>query len=159
MSLFKLDEVIQMAMQAELAAQALYAALARHCPRVEVATLCRQLAAQEQAHYDTFKSIREAQPSALACKQLSLDEVEFVKGLVVERGVIPNEAEALATVRGNSVGAVLDLAVRSEQGSVVFYRELLGHIDASDVAEIREIIEEEKRHEELLVQIRRNVLD
>ena len=158
MSLFKLDEVIQMAMQAELAGQALYAALAQHCPRPEVAALCRQLASQEQSHYDTFKSIRESQPSALAGKQLSLDEVEFIKGLVAGR-VIPNEAEAMATVRKNSVGAVLDLAIRAEQDSVAFYRELLGHIDASDVSEIREIIEEEKRHEELLQQVRQNVVD
>ena len=158
MSLFKVDEAIQMAMQAELAGQALYVALAENCPRDDIAAICRLLASQEQAHYDYFKSIRESQPATVATREISLDEVEFVKGLMAGR-VIPNEAEALATVRGNSVGAVLDLAIRAEQGSVAFYKELLGHIDASDVAEIREIIEEEKRHEQLLTSVRQSVVD
>ena len=158
MGLFSLDEVFQMAMQAEESGRLLYEAVAKECSDARVAQLCRALAAQELGHYQKFKGMKEAQARQVESRRLSLEETEFTQALIQGR-VIPLEAEARRIARENSLAKVLDMAIRAEQGSVAFYSQMLGSVDPPDAAAIGKIIEEEKRHERQLQEVRRTVKD
>lgn len=150
MGIFRIDEILQMAMQAEESGRLLYETLANQAAgEPKIAELCRQLAAQEKGHFEKFKAMREATPKRLDSRRLALEEIEFVKSLMEGRAV-PAETEAKRIVQENSMAQVLSMAIQAEVGSAAFYRELLAGVDSGDAATVREIIEEEKRHEKML---------
>ena len=156
MGLFRLDEVFQIAMQAEESGRLLYEAVAREADDPRAADLCRKLAAQEGRHYERFKAMRSSQPDDINQKRLSLEEVDFVRGLV--RGqVTPVEEKARQTVRENSLAKVLDMAIQTEADSAAFYEQILPGVAGDDAGAIREIIEEEKRHHRILSEYRQEI--
>jgi rubrerythrin len=157
MGLFSLDEIFQMAMQAEETGRLLYEAVAKEASDPRVADLCRKLAAQEARHYGRFKAIKEAQPERNS-RRLSLEEMDFVDGLMRGR-VTPLEAEAKRVARENSLGKVLNLAIQAETDSAAFYEQILPAVDAVEAKAIREIIEEEKRHYRVLSEYRQEIKD
>lgn len=153
MNVFRIDELLQMAMHAEQAGKDLYATMAAQAQDPKVADLCRELAAQEAAHYAKFKAMRERLPVDYASKTLSLDEVEFVRSLA--RGnVIPTDQEARRLVSQNSPAAVLDSAIVAERNSQEFYSQLMSGVAAADASVLKAIISEEKLHEKRLTQVR-----
>ena len=156
MGLFRLDEVLQMAMQAEESGRLLYETVAKETANPEVAGLCRQLAAQEAGHYQKFKAMKEALPNQTNSRRLSLEEMDFVQGLIEGR-VTPLEADAKRIVRENSLAQVLDMAIQAEKDSAAFYGQILAGVDAGDAGTIHEIIEEENRHQRILTEIRQGV--
>ena len=156
MGLFKLDEVFQMAMQAEESGRLLYEAVAKETANPEVAGMCRQLATQEGRHYEKFKAMREAQANRTDSRRLSLEEMDFVQALIEGR-VTPLEAKARRIARENSLAQVFDMAIQAEKDSATFYEQMLAGVDANDAGAIREIIEEEKRHQRILTEVRQGV--
>ena len=154
MGLFRLDEVLQIAMQAEESGRLLYETVAKETADPKVADLCRQLAIQEGRHYEKFKAMKEAAPNQMNSRRLSLEEMDFVQGLTQGR-VTPLEAEAKRIVRDNSPAEVLDMAVQAEKDSAAFYEQILTGVDAADAGAIREIIEEEDRHRGILTDLRK----
>ena len=115
MALFSVDEVFQMAMQAEESGRLLYETMARVASDPKVVELGHQLAAQEKTHLDKFKAMREAQAKKYDQRRLSLEEMQFVDALVHGK-VIPNEAEATKVAKDNSVPELLDLAIGPADG-------------------------------------------
>lgn len=153
MGLFRLDEVFQIAMQAEETGRLLYESTAAQAKDAKVAELCRQLAAQEKGHYEKFAAMAKALPENISARRLSLEEMDFVDALVRGR-VVPAEEEAKRTARENSLPALLDLAIRAERDSQAFYGQILPWVDAKEAGLIRDIIAEESRHERLLTDVR-----
>ena len=157
MGLFSLGEVFQIAMQAEESGRLLYVSVAKDASDPKVVDLCKKLAAQEGMHYEKFKAMKEAQPERNS-RRLSLEEMEFVDGLVQGR-VTPLESEARRVAKENSLSKVLDLAIQAELDSAALYEQILPAVDAAEVSAIREIIEEEKRHYRILTEYRKEMKD
>ncbi len=158
MGLFRLDEVFQIAMQAEESGRLLYETVAKEAADPKVAGLCGQLAAQERKHYDKFKAMKAALPAGIDERRLSLEEMEFVQALIEGR-VTPLEAEARRIVRESSLAKVLDMAIQAEKDSAAFYEQMVAGVDAGAAAAIREIIQEENRHERMLTEARQGAKD
>ena len=154
MGLFRLDEVFQLAMKAEETGQRLYEAVAAEAKDGQVADLCRKLAGAEGKHFLKFQAMKQALPTNIEARKLSLDDLDFVQSLVKGR-VVPDEVEALRIARSHSLPEVLDIAIQAERDSQAFYGQILDGIEAKDAAAIREIIAEERHHEEMLVEARR----
>ena len=157
MGLFRVDEVFQIAMQAEETGRLLYEALADQAVEPALKTLCRQLANQEAAHYQTFKALKDALANRTDQRRLSLEEMDFVAGLVQGK-VVPNEAQARRLARENNLPAVLDMAIRAEIDSQAFYRQILPGVEGSDALAIQRIIEEEKHHQYQLEKVRATMM-
>lgn len=156
MGLFSVDEVLQLAMQAEESGRLLYAAMAHETADPQIASLAAQLAAQEKTHYDRFASMRQEQTKKYDQRRLSLEALQFIESLVQGK-VIPNEAQARRLAKENDSAKVLDMAIQAEVDSQAFYGHILAGVDASDAAVIREIIAQEKIHEDRLRRIRHNM--
>lgn len=156
MGTFNLDEVLQIAMQAEESGRRLYDALGQQARDVQLAELCRRLAQQEQGHYEKFKAMRDAQANTLIKHGLGLDDLDFIRSLV-NGTVLPSEEEAQRAIREDKVLPLLDMAIAAEVGSVKFYGQLLPHVESSETATVGEIIEEEKRHEKLLREVKQRM--
>ena len=153
MGLFRVDEVLQIAMQAEETGRLLYEAVANQATNVEVQGLCRQLAAQEKAHFDTFKTMKDSLANRIDSRRLSVEEMAFVQGLV-SGNVVPDEAQARRLARENSLQGVLDLAIQAEKDSQAFYRQILPGVDGANAAAVQRIIDEENTHQQRLEQVR-----
>lgn len=156
MAMFRLDEVLQLAMQAEETGRLLYEATAAEAKDAKAAALCRQLASQEKAHYEKFRAMKEGLPVDYAARRLSLEEMEFVSSLVQGK-VVPLEAEARRIARSNSLAQILDLAIQAERDSQAFYRQIMAEVDSTAAGTIREIIAEEARHEQILTKVRSEI--
>ena len=153
MGLFRVDEVLQIAMQAEETGRLLYQALAEQSSDPRVQTLCRQLADQEKGHFEIFKAMKDAQANQTDARRLSLEEMQFIQGLVSGQ-VVPSEAEARRLVRENNLAGVLDIAIQAEKDSQAFYRQILPGVDGADAKAVQKIIDEEKTHQKRLEQVR-----
>jgi rubrerythrin len=158
MGLFRVDEVLQIAMQAEETGRLLYEAVAAQATNNEVQALCRQLAAREKAHFETFKAMKDSQPSQTDSRRLSVEEIAFVQGLVSGK-VVPNEAQARRLARENSLQGVLDMAIQAEKDSQTFYRQILPGVDGANAQAVQKIIDEEKTHQQRLEQVRSRLGD
>jgi len=153
MGLFRVDEVLQIAMQAEEMARLLYEAVAAQTTNRDVRALCRQLAAQEKGHYETFRAMKDGMARQVDSRRLSLEEMGFVQALVQGK-VVPNEAQARRLARENSLQGVLDMAIQAEKDSQEFYRQILPGVDGADAQAVQRIIDEEKLHQQRLEQVR-----
>jgi rubrerythrin len=153
MGLFRVDEVLQIAMQAEEMARLLYEAVAAQTTNRDVRAICRQLAAQENGHYETFRAMKDGMARQVDSRRLSLEEMGFVQALVQGK-VVPNEAQARRLARENSLQGVLDMAIQAEKDSQGFYRQILPGVDGADAQAVQRIIDEEKLHQQRLEQVR-----
>jgi rubrerythrin len=100
--------------------------------------------------------MREGLPASQATKGMTLVEVGFIDSLV-QGTVVPLEAEAKRIVRENSLSKVLDMAIQTERDSQDFYRQILAEVDDSGSQFVGAIIEEEIRHEQLLLELRNKI--
>jgi len=155
-AIFNSDEVFQMAMQLEETRRTFYEALAHECPNRQVATLCGQLAGQEMEHYNLFKKMREQMARKTDSRRLSLEELDFVTALLEDKVVLDADQARKNALRGNA-REMLDLAIKMEKDSVLFYAELAGAVGPKDAAAVQEIIKEEKKHVRDLIAARRNL--
>jgi rubrerythrin len=154
MGIYSGAEVFQIAMELEEAGRAFYEKLAEVSKDPGVASLCRKLAAEEGNHFTKFKKMGEELVQRPAYRPLTWDELNFAQMLIDERVLSdPDAAEAAAV--GGDVDEVIETAIKLEKDSVLFYYELLAEVDENDAPAIREIIAEEKRHVQALVDARK----
>jgi len=152
--IFDANEIFQIAMELEQTGQVFYEALAIGCGNDRVAALCRRLAKQEVDHYNTFKAMREALVSGPDVTPLTGDDLDFAQALVSDR-IIPSPDEARKVAATGGVAEALDLAIRLEKDSVLFYGGIAGAVGAKNAGAIAGIVAEEKRHVRDLLEARK----
>ena len=149
MALFDLEDVFRMAAQLEESGQHFYETVARNTPNIVVAALCRDLAQQEQVHYQTFDALRRGATGKPQPAQTTFGQMQVTQALLEDKAA-PMQEEARGVAESGSMDEVLDMAVAMEVQSVAFYKEIASAVGPEDAEAVEEIIEEEKRHEELL---------
>jgi rubrerythrin len=150
----RIDEVLQMAMQAEEAGIAFYETVARKCSDLRVADLCRRLAADEARHLQAFGAMREDVVKRSRPRRLELEEMAILQS-AVDGCAVPTAEECRRLASDGSVAKVLDAAIRSEKNAVALYSGLVSGVD--DKESLRKIIEEEQRHAEELAALRKTI--
>ena len=156
MAIFTGDEIFRISIELEKKGEEFYEALAEKAGDRKVAELCKDLAAQEQAHARLFEDLRVKTTSRAASRPLSWDELHFAQMLVEER-VLPDPHEARQVVDKEGLVAALTMAIQFEKDSVLFFQELLPVVDEQDRQAVSAIIEQEKQHAEKLAQIKRGL--
>lgn len=152
MGLFSADEVFQIALELEQTGQVFYEAVAIGCKDRLAAELFRRLAQQEAEHYNRFQKMRQS--LAGAPEPMTWEGLEFAQALINQR-VIPDPRQARAAAAGATPRQALDLAIQMEKDSVLFYNEMV-QVMRNDAAAIQVIIQEEKRHAQELMGLRRS---
>jgi len=82
MALFTSDEAFQMALQLEASGQLFYESVAKATEDAAVADMCRNLAAQEQAHAAKFQAMRDATSKASPARRFTPEATEFVQAML-----------------------------------------------------------------------------
>lgn len=157
MGIYSGAEVFQMAMELEESGRVFYETLAEATENRDLADLCRNLAAQETEHYETFKKLGAELVQRPVSRPLTWDELHFAQILIEER-VLPDADAARDAAGGADVLEVLETAIRLEKDSVLFYTELRGEVDEKEAPAIQAIIDEEKRHVRALVEAKKGLM-
>ena len=156
MAIFTGDEIFRISIELEKKGEEFYEALAEKAGNQKVATLCKDLAAQEQQHARLFEELRVKTTSRAASRPLSWDELHFAQMLVEER-VMPDPDEAREVVDKEGLAAALTMAIQFEKDSVLFFQELLPAVDEQDRQAVSAIVEQEKQHAEKLAKVKREL--
>jgi len=152
--IFDANEIFQIAMELEQTGQVFYEALAAGCGNDRVAALCRRLAKQEVDHFNTFKAMRQNLVAGPDVTPLTGEDLDFAQALVADR-IIPDPDEARRVAAAGSVNDALDLAIRLEKDSVLFYGGVAKAVGAKNADAIAGIVAEEKRHVRDLLEARK----
>lgn len=138
----------RLAMEFEKIGQDFYANLAAVCDREEARQLFARLAKEEAGHYDVFLRLWESlrdKPAGVVDRDAALDAM---------RGhVLPSpQAVHEAALHGGRDKA-LDLALRMEDNSILYYRDLAAAFPGHQ-GDLAKIIQEEQRHVQLLMDLK-----
>jgi rubrerythrin len=143
---FNFAEVIEMAKDIEKKGFDFYQNQARKTDNNELEILLLKLAEDEKDHYDTFVKI-EAQAKKrtdLESEYIYNEEVSAYLNAIIEFAVFPAESEVEDKFK--TIEDILDLAIRAEKDSILFYREMLDHNEGQTAKMLRRLIKEEKQH-------------
>jgi rubrerythrin len=151
---FYASELINIAIGIERQGIAFYDVLARSAENPKAREVFQYLVAMERVHVKIFEGMLEESEAAEKLEDYSGDYTAYLKALA-SSAVFTDElmASTLATQAESDVAAV-ELAIRAEKDSMLFYCEMREIMPRSSVPKIKVIIAEEKRHLAQLTEFR-----
>jgi rubrerythrin len=153
--LYAAEEAIRFAVEAERCGLAFYEELAKCSKTDSVRVLCEDLGRQEQAHADQFTKLLDQAKEQGYIRPATWDELSFARSLIEER-LLPDEdaAREMASTAESDTQAI-DIAIQFEKNSVLFYTEMLTMTDTLGEPLVQAILDAEKRHARLLIELKR----
>ena len=140
------DDIVEIAMQLELNGKAFYTAAAQTAVDPSIRALFLELAQQEQAHYEVFKSLLGNVIDAPA-GQAQMDQATAYMRVVLERTFFKGEEASLAQAEeAKSDREALSMAIDFEKDTLLFYYDLRDQVVESQRGLVDRVIAEEKRH-------------
>lgn len=143
---FNSIEVIEMAKDIEKRGLDFYQSQAKKTDKKELKKLLLKLAEDEQDHYDTFAEMEKKAKNETDMDTAYVydEEVSAYLNALIEFTVFPSESEV--EDRLNTIEDVLDLAIKAEKDSILFYREMIDYNDGQTAKVLRKLVREEKQH-------------
>ncbi len=144
--LFKVAEVVQMAIDEEHNGKLFYQALAG-CGRSPILKeAAKRLAVEEEGHEKAFTALRDRLGVPTAHETYPGEYADYMNALL-EGKTFPNEEAAvrLAQEAGGDLQAVAT-ALLFEKNTLLFLSEMKGLVSDRDAAMVDELIDEERRH-------------
>jgi rubrerythrin len=140
------NELINIAIGIERQGIAFYDGLARSTKRPKAREVFQYLAGMERAHVKIFQGMLADSEKAESPGTYTGDYAAYLQALA-NSAVFTDElmASDLAT-RAESDTAAVDLGIRAEKDSILFYYEMQELMPSGSGAEIKRIIAEEKGH-------------
>ncbi|MDD5633769.1 MAG: ferritin family protein [Candidatus Omnitrophica bacterium] len=143
---FSACEIIELGIQIEKNGKDFYSELAKKTNKKEVKSVLLFLSSEEAKHIDIFKKL-----STRACSynpsQAYTDEYFAYLRSLADSYVFTKKdkgVEIAAKIKEDKEG--VDLGVRFEKDSILFYQEMKKFVPENDKALIETLIEEEKKH-------------
>lgn len=144
--LFKVAEVVQMAIDEEHNGKLFYQALTECASSPVLKEAAKRLAAEEEGHERAFIALRDRLGVPAARESYPGEYADYMNALL--RGkTFPNEEAAvrLAQQAGGDLAAV-DTALLFEKNTLLFLAEMKSLVSDRDKAVVDELINEERRH-------------
>ncbi len=147
MSLFQAGELVQTAVNIERIGAAFYAALARGAGDTQARLEFSALADAEKDHERTFTSMLERVETAFEPAESYPDEYASYMTALSQTAVFPDERAAVRLAKTAATRAdALDLAIRAEKDSILFYTGMRRVTREGQQAAVDAIIAEEQAH-------------
>ena len=144
---FSALEVMEMAKDIEKRGKKFYLKHAEATENRDLRELFRQLAADEQDHYDKFVALTEELRNGSEDEDyLYEEEVSAYFDYLVEYSVFPKDDSKESIEALNDVEKALKLAIQAEKDSILFYREMCDYNEGKTLEAVSQLIEEEKDH-------------
>jgi len=144
--LFKVSEIVQMAIDEEHNGYVFYNALADCADSEKLKGAAKRLAVQEQGHERAFIALRERLGGYQPHETYPGEYADYV-GVLVGGKTFPDEEGAvkLALEAGGDAQAVVT-AMQFEKHTLLFLNEMRGLVPEKDRAVVDELIAEERQH-------------
>ncbi|VAX10638.1 hypothetical protein MNBD_GAMMA26-2385 [hydrothermal vent metagenome] len=152
--LFSASEIITMAIEVEKNGLNFYRAMVAKTKNEKAKTIFSFLATEETQHIKTFRELlKDLSPVAMS-HTAEAEYNSYLNALTSSRIFTPDvDMDKLVKEIKDDIGAV-DIAIKAEQESILFYYELREQTKAESRANIEAIIEEEKMHFAKLTQLK-----
>lgn len=152
--LFKVSEVVQMAIDEEHNGTIFYETLQKVAKSPALRDFAKRLAIEERGHEKAFTAMRDRLSEYVPPESYAGEYSDYVNVLVGGK-TFPAEGDAarLAREAGGDVQAV-DEAVHFEKNTLLFLNEMRKLVPDRDQSVVDELIEEERRHLVDLTKIR-----
>ena len=144
--LFKVAEVVQMAIDEEHNGTLFYNALAECASSPVLREAAKRLAVQEEGHEKAFTALRDRLGVPAAPETYPGEYGDYMNALMAGK-TFPNEEAAvkLAQEAGGDVAAV-NTAILFEKNTLLFLSEMKGLVSDRDADMVDELIDEERQH-------------
>ncbi len=137
-----LDDVFQIAMEAEETGQLFYEALGASSSNQRVADMCQRMRLQEKGHYDKFQRMRDQYLPTSQGHQCSQEQIQRI----IKDRIIPDPSTVHNVLVEKSLKLALDMAIEMEENSIELYRDLQPLLSEQDARVVEHIIDEELQH-------------
>jgi len=145
-------EIFGLAKQIERSGQAYYKAVAQSTRSAELKELFGHLAEQEARHYAYFDRLSREHPELEIDAEGWAETSAYIKATSDSRFFIgEDKAISLAKTVKDPVAAI-DIAIGFEKDTLLFFYELLNVTPPASRAAAAQIVEEEKRHVQMLAE-------
>lgn len=146
MAIFKISELIDMAVRDEETGEAFYRALASKDFLAEAQSAFSSLADQERAHAKRYRALlAEAGPHTP--RERHPGEYESYLSALLEMRAFPSPEKAAAGARALAgERAAAETALRMERDTLLFYLEMLPFLPRAHQRAVEDIIDEERQH-------------
>jgi rubrerythrin len=147
MAVFTAAQALEMAMEIEKNGEVFYLAAAEKTDDSEIETLFKDLAIQEQGHYQVFQKMLGAVEPAPDLPATEFDQYDSYIQVALENALFagPDKALALAEQAADRETA-LRAALGFEKDTMLFFYDVREMVAESDREAISKVIREEKKH-------------
>ena len=146
--MFTLSEIIDLAIRIEKNGENAYRKAQEEVSNPSLASMLQWLAEEEVEHVKWFTRLKEK--TATLAEDPKLEEM----GKTILQGVLGDQAFSIKDAdfsKIEDINSLLELSVEFEKDTVLFYEMLSAFIDDEEtLSQLDKIIEEEKRHVQLL---------
>jgi rubrerythrin len=150
------DYTLQVAIELEQRGQTFYESLSFACEDTEIAVLATFLAKNEEAHIATFKRMLDALPDELRGPRLTEEELSTATE-ELRINIIPNPRTVRGVVLSSGIRDALKMAIDMEAATVDFYTVVVAGITHLDATVLRGVVNEEKKHLNMLLEVRKRL--
>ena len=155
--LLSAEEIFTMAKEIEKSGEAYYRTIAASTDSPELKELFEHLADQEVRHFRYFDRLSREYPELVIDAEQWEQTSAYIKATTDSRFFV-GEDKAISLARGvQEPLEAIDIAIGFEKDTLLFFYELLNVTPENSRAAAREIVEEEKRHVQLLSERRKNL--
>ncbi|QGG49293.1 ferritin-like domain-containing protein [Heliorestis convoluta] len=153
--LFKSSEIVEFAVAIERNGEAFYKSLLGKVKSGQAHHVLQYLAAAEQQHIKDFQSLRDRLGDYQAPQQYDGEYEAYLTFLIESNvfGKAPEVEKLVAQIQTDQ--DAIDLAIRFEKESILFFNELLRLVSESDKEPVKELIRQEQEHILKLVELRK----
>ncbi|MGA2916208.1 MAG: ferritin family protein [Sedimentisphaerales bacterium] len=149
------DYALQVAMLMEQRGLTFYQSLAEGSDNPEVSALAARLAAEELRHLQTFENMRNALPADQRGPKMTEEQITAAAGNFYKL-ILPTADKVREVAIGGDTAKILTMAIQMEMDAVAYYGNMTADF-RSDADVIKAVIEEEKKHLNLLRDYRKQV--
>lgn len=150
-------EIFSMAMEVEKSGRAYYQTVVKQAESKDLRDFFTYLADQEQIHFEFFKSM-ESEVGDFTIEQEDWDQISAYIRASTETRFFIGEEKAISFARqAGDMKQAIDYAIGFEKDTLLFFYELLSVTPPRSKKAAQKIVDEEKRHIQLLAEKRREL--
>jgi rubrerythrin len=147
MAIFHATDVVEMAMELERSGEIYYQTVAEKATSPEVQALFKDLAEQEQHHYEAFKQLSRTVWDTAANPEETWDEYLKYLQATIQSAFFEGADKALALAEQvEDEREAVEMAMDFEKETMLFFYELRDKVSGADQSVVRRIIDEERTH-------------
>ena len=157
MSVFQASDIVEFAIRIEENGENFYRFAVQLTKDEDSKKLFGQLANAEVAHKKTFEKIFAAMDKTAPPEKYDGEYAAYLHNYVDNAIIFKKEALDQELAKVKDTKSALDFALQREMDSILYYHEIKGLVPANEHATVDRIIQEERRHVDMIAAMKRKL--